>query len=94
MDWHLLGWLAVLLYVGAEVLSIASLVAPRRRGWAAPALLVAGLLLQFVDLQLQARALGSVPYRTLAGSMSLFGWMLGVAYLALRFRHRERAMAG
>jgi ABC-type uncharacterized transport system permease subunit len=91
MDWHFLGWLAVLLYVLAEALSIVSLLGPRASGFA-PGLLGAALLLQFVDLQARARALGSVPYRTLAGSMSLFGWMLGVAYLALLFRHRERAI--
>ncbi|MGH9369300.1 MAG: cytochrome C assembly family protein [Thermoanaerobaculia bacterium] len=91
MDWHLLGWLAVLLYAGAEALSIASLLRPKASGLA-PAFLVAGLALQFVDLQARARVLGSVPYRTLAGSMSLFGWMLGVAYLALLFRHRERSI--
>jgi ABC-type uncharacterized transport system permease subunit len=91
MDWHFLGWLAVLLYAGAEALSIVCLIRPRTPGLA-PALLAAGLGFQFVDLQVRARALGSVPYRTLAGSMSLFGWMLGVAYLALLFRHRERAI--
>lgn len=91
MDWHFLGWLAVALYVGAEALSIVSLLRPRTSGLA-PALLVVGLALQFVDLQARARALGSVPYRTLPGSMSLFGWMLGIAYLALLFRHRERAI--
>ena len=91
MDWYFLGWLAVLLYVGAEAVSIASLVRPRGLGLA-PALLAVGLVLQFIDLQMRARALGSVPYRTLAGSMVLFGWMLGVAYLALLFRHRERAV--
>jgi len=91
MDWHLLGWLAVLLYALAEVLSIVALLRPR--GWgAAPAALGAALVLQFVDLEVRARALGSVPYRTLAGSMSLFGWMLGVAYLILLARHRERAI--
>jgi ABC-type uncharacterized transport system permease subunit len=36
--------------------------------------------------------LGSVPYRTLEGSVSLFGWMLAIAYLALQVRHRERAI--
>jgi ABC-type uncharacterized transport system permease subunit len=55
-------------------------------------LLAAGLVLQFIALHVQAKALGSVPYRTLAGSLSLFGWMLGIAYLALLFRHRERAI--
>ncbi|MGE5275944.1 MAG: inner membrane protein YpjD [Acidobacteriota bacterium] len=91
MDWHVLGWLAVALYAGAEALSIVTLLRPGARGLP-PALLVVGLVLQFVDLHARARALGSVPYRTLAGSMSLFGWMLGIAYLALLFRHRERAI--
>jgi ABC-type uncharacterized transport system permease subunit len=91
MDWHVLGWLAVALYAGAEALSIVTLLRPSARGLP-PALLVVGLVLQFVDLHARARALGSVPYRTLAGSMSLFGWMLGIAYLALLFRHRERAI--
>lgn len=91
MDWHFLGWLAVALYAGAEALSIVSLLRPRAFGLA-PTALAAGLVLQFVDLHARARALGSVPYRTLAGSMSLFGWMLGIAYLALLLRHRERAI--
>jgi ABC-type uncharacterized transport system permease subunit len=88
MAWPLLGWLAVTLYAGAEAASIVSLMnarAPRL----APALLVGGLVLQFADLELRGRALHSVPYRTLSGSLSLFGWMLGIAYLALLLRHRE-----
>jgi ABC-type uncharacterized transport system permease subunit len=88
---HLFGWLAVLIYLGAEALSIRSLVRPRRRAPVA-AMIVAGLLLQFIDLQLRARALHSVPYRTIEGSLSLFGWMLGVTYLALMVRHREGAI--
>ena len=91
MDGQLLGWLAVLAYLAAEALAIAGLFRPKA-GTAAPVALAAGLALQFADLHLRARALGSVPYRTLAGSMSLFGWMLAVAYLMLFFRHRERAI--
>jgi ABC-type uncharacterized transport system permease subunit len=91
MGGHLLGWAAVLLYAGAEALAIASLIRPRGPALA-PALLAGGLVLQFLDLHVSARALGSVPYRTLAGSMSLFGWMLGITYLALLLRHRERAV--
>jgi ABC-type uncharacterized transport system permease subunit len=91
MDWHFLGWLAVLLYIGAEALSIGSLLRPKSPALA-PYLLVLGLGLQFVDLHVRARQLGSVPYRTLAGSMSLFGWMLAVAYLVLLVRHRERSI--
>ncbi|MDQ2871245.1 MAG: cytochrome c biogenesis protein [Acidobacteriota bacterium] len=99
MEWHALGWLAVALYVGAEALSILSLLKPGRassgtilRTSAASVLLAAGLALHFADLEITARMLHSVPYRTFGGSLSLFGWMLGVSYLALLFRHRERAI--
>jgi ABC-type uncharacterized transport system permease subunit len=91
MDWQLLGWLAVALYVAAEVLSIASLRKPRFPALA-PYALAAGIVLQFVDLHARARALGSVPYRTLSGSMSLFGWMLAVTCLVLLLKHRERSI--
>jgi ABC-type uncharacterized transport system permease subunit len=92
MGSHLLGWLAVACYCGAEVLAIVSLVRGRRTfGLAAPALVVAGLALHFADLMHRARELSSVPYRTLGGSVSFFGWMLGIAYLFLLLRHRERA---
>ncbi len=99
MEWHALGWVAVALYVGAEALSILSLLKPGRassgtilRTSAASVLLAAGLALHFADLEITARMLHSVPYRTFGGSLSLFGWMLGVSYLALLFRHRERAI--
>lgn len=88
---HTLGWIAVLLYAAAEALAIRSLLGPRGFG-GAPALVAAGLLVQFADLYVAAKALGSVPYRTLGGSMALFGWMLGIAYLVLVLRHRERAI--
>lgn len=91
MDWHILGWLALLLYAAAEAFSIVSLLRLRLAA-AAPALLAVGLVLHFLDLHGRGRMLGSVPYRTLGGSMSLFGWMLGITYLALLFRHRERAI--
>ncbi len=93
MPSHLLGWLAVALYLGAEAFAIASLVSPRPGlGKWAPLLVSAGLALQFADLMHRARLLGSVPYRTLGGSVSLFGWMLGIAFLVLLARHRERAI--
>ncbi len=88
---HALGWIAVLLYAGAEALAIRSLFLPGGLG-GAPALVAAGLLTQFAQLVVTARSLGSVPYRTLGGSMSLFGWMLGLAYLVLVVRHRERGV--
>jgi ABC-type transport system involved in cytochrome c biogenesis permease subunit len=89
----LLAVMAVLLYLVAEVLSIGHLV--RRNpvfGRATTGFLVAGLLAQFAAMELRARALGTVPYRTLTGSMSLYAWMLGIAYLILALRHRERAL--
>lgn len=90
---HLLGWLAVAFYVAAQAMAVLALVAPRERlAWLTPALVAGGLVFQFRDLLLRARALGSVPYRTLGGSVSLFGWMLGVAFLVLLLRHRERAI--
>ncbi|HTY41260.1 MAG TPA: cytochrome c biogenesis protein CcsA [Thermoanaerobaculia bacterium] len=93
MSAHGLGWLAVACYVGAEIVAIASLVTPRPRlAWLTPLLVGAGLALQFRDLLGRARALDSVPYRTLGGSVSLFGWMLGIAFLVLLLRHRERAI--
>lgn len=88
---HLFGWVAVILYAGAEALAIRALFRPREWG-GAPILVGAGLAAQFADLQVVARTLGSVPYRTLGGSMALFGWMLGLAYLVLVLRHRERAV--
>src|SRR5215831_8219637 len=90
---HALGWLALLCYLGAELLAVATLIAPRP-AWSRLTTLAiaAGLALQFADLMHRAHVLGSVPYRTLGGSVSLFGWMLGIAYLVLLVRHRERAM--
>jgi ABC-type uncharacterized transport system permease subunit len=92
MDSHILGWVAVLIYIGAEAYAIVSLVRPRVPQIPVPLLIVSGLALQFADLELRARALRSVPYGTLGGSLSLFGWMLGITYLALLFRHRDRAI--
>ncbi|HWZ86586.1 MAG TPA: cytochrome c biogenesis protein CcsA [Thermoanaerobaculia bacterium] len=90
---HLFGWLAVACYLAAEAAAILALVARRERfAWVTPALVAAGLALHFRDLLVRARALGSVPYRTLGGSVSLFGWMLGIAFLVLLLRHRERAI--
>jgi len=93
MEWHPLGWLAVLCYVGAEALAIAAMRRPKAStAWPGAVFLAGGLALQFADLHVRARALGSVPYRTLGGSVSLFAWMLAIAYLALQIRHREKAL--
>jgi ABC-type uncharacterized transport system permease subunit len=88
---HLFGWVAVVLYAAAEALAVRDLFRARGLG-GAPVLIGAGLAAQFADLWTTARSLGSVPYRTLGGSLALFGWMLGLAYLVLFLRHRERAV--
>src|SRR5258708_756224 len=90
MAWHPLGWLALALYRAAEAASIAALL--RRGRNFASGLVCAAVLLQFADLEMVGRELHSVPYRTFGGSLSLFGWMLGVSYLILLVRHRERAI--
>jgi len=93
MGSHLLGWLAVALYAGAEALSIGSLMRPRAAlSRAVPGLIAGGLALHFADLMRRAHEISSVPYSTLGGSVSFFGWMLGISYLALALRHREQAM--
>jgi ABC-type transport system involved in cytochrome c biogenesis permease subunit len=89
---NILAWSAVALYAAAEALSIRSLVRPRPRTGLL-LLLGAGLVLHFIGLYLRARAIGSVPYRTLSGSLLLFGWMLALACLILLLRHGERAIA-
>src|ERR1700737_4998768 len=74
MEWHALGWVAVVLYAGAEALSIRALVQPR--GLApVPLLMAVGLALHFADLELVGRALHSVPYRTIGGPVVLF-WLV------------------
>lgn len=88
---QLLGWAAVLLYAAAEALAIRSLFRPRGLG-AVAGLVGAGLTAQFVHLYWSGHGSAAVPYRTLGGSMSLFGWMLGLSYLVLVLRHRERAI--
>ncbi|MBC8646858.1 MAG: cytochrome c biogenesis protein CcsA [Thermoanaerobaculia bacterium] len=91
MSSNILAWAAVALYAAAEALSIRSLLRPRSRT-GVPVLLAAGLVLHFIGLYLRARAIGSVPYRTLSGSLLLFGWMLALACLILLVRHGERAI--
>jgi ABC-type uncharacterized transport system permease subunit len=93
MGSHLLGWLAVASYAGAEALAIVALMRPRAvLSRAVPIVIAGGLVLHFADLMRRAHELSSVPYRTLGGSVSFFGWMLGIAYLALLLRHREQSM--
>lgn len=54
--------------------------------------LAAGVVLHYFALLERARALHTVPYHDLYGSMSLFGWLLALTYLALEIYHRQRSV--
>ena len=55
-------------------------------------LLAAGVVLHYFALLERARSLHTVPYHDLYGSMSLFGWLLALTYLALEIYHRQRSV--
>jgi HemX protein len=61
-------------------------------GRAATILLAAGLVAHYLALLERARQLHTVPYHDLYGSMSLFGWLLGLTYLGLEIYHRQRSV--
>jgi ABC-type uncharacterized transport system permease subunit len=61
-------------------------------GRAATVLLAAGLVVHYIALLERARGLHTVPYHDLSGSMSLFGWLLGLTYLGLEIYHRQRSV--
>src|SRR6202011_541784 len=55
-------------------------------------LLVLGLVVHYFALLERSRGLHTVPYHDLYGSMSLFGWLLALTYLALEFYHQQRSV--
>jgi ABC-type transport system involved in cytochrome c biogenesis permease subunit len=55
-------------------------------------LLAIGLVTHYFALLERSRGLHTVPYHDLYGSMSLFGWLLAVTYLALELYHRQRSV--
>jgi len=61
-------------------------------GRSATLLLVVGLVAHYFALLVRARELHTVPYHDLYGSMSLFGWLLGLTYLGLEIYHRQRSV--
>ena len=54
--------------------------------------LAIGLVTHYFALLERSRAAHTVPYHDLYGSMSLFGWLLALTYLALEFYHRQRSV--
>src|ERR1700682_5210484 len=51
-----------------------------------------GLIAHYFALLERPRGLHTVPYHDLYGSMSLFGWLLALTYLALEVYHRQRSV--
>jgi ABC-type uncharacterized transport system permease subunit len=54
--------------------------------------LASGIVEHYFALLERSRGLHTVPYHDLYGSMSLFGWLLAVTYLALEIYHRQRSV--
>jgi len=54
--------------------------------------LALGLVAHYFALLERSRGLHTVPYHDLYGSMSLFGWLLALTYLALELFHRQRSV--
>jgi ABC-type uncharacterized transport system permease subunit len=55
-------------------------------------LLGLGLIAHYFALLERSHGLHTVPYHDLSGSMSLFGWLLGLTYLGLELYHRQRSV--
>lgn len=64
----------------------------RGAGQAATVLLSSGILLHYFVLLERSRGIHAVPYQDLYGSISLFGWLLGVTYLGLELLHRQKSV--
>src|SRR5215470_18476030 len=85
--------LTALAYLLSLALYVAFLMSGKEiAGRAATLLLVVGLVTHYLALLERARSQHTVPYHDLYGSMSLFGWLLGLTYLGLEIYHRQRSV--
>ena len=90
----LTGTCALGLYAASLALYIWRLYSDRRVvGRIATLLLSAALLAHYFALMERAHLVHAVPYEDLYGSMSLFGWFLGITYLGLELYHRQQSVA-
>jgi ABC-type uncharacterized transport system permease subunit len=84
---------ALAFYAASMVLYVWHLYTDKRvAGRFATIFLSAALLAHYFALLERAHLGHSVPYEDLYGSMSLFGWFLGVTYLGLEFYHRQQSV--
>jgi ABC-type transport system involved in cytochrome c biogenesis permease subunit len=87
------GYGAIVLYATSLALYVWYLNDNRRQiGLFAALGLAGGLALHYLALLERSRAVHSVPYDDLYGSMSLFAWLLAFTYLALETYHRQRSV--
>lgn len=90
---HLFFLLTLAAYVGSLAGYLGYLVAGREWAGRLGSLALAGALVaHYFALLERSRGLHTVPYHDLAGSMSLFGWLLAVTYLSLEIFHRQRSV--
>jgi len=88
-----LAYLSLALYAASFCCYVRILYAPHNwLGRLATALLASGVLIHYFALLERSRALHTVPYDDLYGSMSLFAWLLAVTYLGLEIFHRQRSV--
>lgn len=90
---HLFVILTTAAYLATFGLYVAFLASGREwAGRIATVLLAVGLVTHYFALLERARGLNTVPYHDLYGSMSLFGWLLGLTYLGLEIYHHQRSV--
>ncbi|HXJ14298.1 MAG TPA: hypothetical protein VNH19_18630, partial [Candidatus Limnocylindrales bacterium] len=90
---HIFVILTVLAYLLSMGLYMGFLSAGKElTGRLATLLMFMGLVFHYLALLGRAKAMHSVPYHDLQGSMSLFGWLLAVTYLCLEIYHRQRTV--
>jgi ABC-type uncharacterized transport system permease subunit len=86
----ILTTVAYVLSFGAYAVFLSS--GKENAGRAGTLLLALGWAAHYFALLERSRGLHTVPYHDLYGSMSLFGWLLGLTYLGLEIYHRQRSV--
>ncbi|MGH9774924.1 MAG: cytochrome C assembly family protein [Candidatus Acidiferrales bacterium] len=89
----ILSYVTLALYAASLALYFWHLYGDNRLvGRLATLFLAAGIVVHYLALLHRSRALHSVPYQDIYGSISLFAWLIAVTYLGLEVYHRQRAV--
>jgi HemX protein len=90
---HLFLISTIVAYVGSLVFYLGFLnTGKETMGRLGTLLLGLGLVAHYFALLERSPGPHTVPYHDLSGSMSLFGWLLALTYLALELFHRQRSV--